>query len=136
MSKFKVGDKVRILDGSNIENYTGSWSAFGMDKYIGEVHAIKSVDDDWSCGRVSYKLEGVRYVWDERGLKLVEGEPTEPQTAEKRITREEFTAAVHAVISDMANDPALDGMARFIIPLTGMTFASKMEEILFGKKED
>ena len=26
MSKFKVGDKVRILDGSNIENYAGGWT--------------------------------------------------------------------------------------------------------------
>lgn len=30
--KFKIGDKVRILDGSNIKNYTGGWYNY-MNKY-------------------------------------------------------------------------------------------------------
>lgn len=25
-AKFKIGDKVRIMDGSKIENYTGDWA--------------------------------------------------------------------------------------------------------------
>lgn len=55
---------------------------------------------------------------------------------EKRITREEFQAAVHAAVEDIVDDPKAEGMAKLMIPLTGMTFAAKMEEILFGKEED
>lgn len=70
MSKFKVGDKVRILDGSKIENYTGLWNE-AMKEYIGEVHTIESVDRDWTNGRVSYGFNDLLFVWDERGLELV-----------------------------------------------------------------
>lgn len=71
MAKFKVGDKVRILDGSKIENYTGSWSIFGnMNKYIGTIQTIKEVNEDQSDGRVSYYMEDIGYMWDERGLEL------------------------------------------------------------------
>jgi hypothetical protein len=70
MSKFKVGDKVRILDGSKIENYTGCWNIF-MDVCVGEVYTIKSVNRDWTDGRVSYRLNDVFFDWDERGLELV-----------------------------------------------------------------
>lgn len=72
MAKFKVGDKVRILDGSKIEDYTGSWAIFGgMNKYIGTIQTIEEVDEDWSDGRVSYYMEDIGYSWDERGLELV-----------------------------------------------------------------
>lgn len=57
------------------------------------------------------------------------------QPEEKRITREEFQAAVHAAIKDIVDDPNAEGIAKFMIPLTGMTFAAIMEEILFGKEE-
>ena len=66
MSKFKVGDKVRILDGSNIENYAGRWNP-EMGRYVGEIHEISYV---MHLSRYSrYELEGVPYVWDERGLE-------------------------------------------------------------------
>lgn len=32
-------------------------------------------------------------------------------------------------------DDKLEGMAAFVVPLTGMMFADKMEEKLFGKEE-
>lgn len=54
---------------------------------------------------------------------------------EKRITRAEFKAAVGAAFNDFANDPKTEGMALVVITLAGMTFAEKMEEILFGKEE-
>lgn len=57
------------------------------------------------------------------------------QPEEKRITRKEFQAAVAAAVDDIVNDPKTEGMAKFMIPLTGMTFAAKLEEILFGKEE-
>jgi len=69
MSKFKVGDKVRILDGSKIENYTGKWDSF-MNFCVGNVYTIKSVNRDWTDGRVSYRLNDVIFDWDERCLEL------------------------------------------------------------------
>ena len=66
MSKFKVGDKVRILDGSKIENYAGGWTT-KMGRYVGDVYKVANVVHDSSGS--SYILEGVSYVWDERGLE-------------------------------------------------------------------
>lgn len=62
--------------------------------------------------------------------------PKWEQPDEKRITRKEFQAAVAAAVEDIVDDPKTEGMAKFMIPLTGMTFAAKVEEILFGKEED
>ena len=42
MAKFKVGDRVRILDGSSIEKYTGIWDE-KMSDYIGKTSEIKYV---------------------------------------------------------------------------------------------
>ena len=66
MSKFKVGDKVRILDGSKINNYAGGWIT-KMGRYVGEIHEVSNVIHLSSDSR--YILEGVNYVWDERGLE-------------------------------------------------------------------
>ena len=69
MSKFKVGDKVRILDGSNIKNYVGGWVQ-EMGRYVGEVYKVANVVHDSSGSSMyKYKLEGVCYVWDERSLE-------------------------------------------------------------------
>ena len=69
MSKFKVGDKVRILDGSNIENYAGGWTK-KMGRYVGEVYKVANVVHyPIDSSMYEYELEGVNYVWDERGLE-------------------------------------------------------------------
>ena len=69
MSKFKVGDKVRILDGSKIENYSGGWTP-KMGRYVGEVYKVANVAHYNSLSNMyEYELEGVNYVWDERGLE-------------------------------------------------------------------
>ena len=65
MSKFKVGDKVRVLDGSNIENYNCGWVE-SMHEFVGEMFTVKYV---YSGHAVS--LEGNIFTWDERGLELV-----------------------------------------------------------------
>lgn len=75
-AKFKVGDKVRILDGSKIENYTGGWSLFGMQENVGEVVTIKEVCE-YDNDRIGYRMNEVVCVWDERGLKLVEAKDKE-----------------------------------------------------------
>lgn len=66
MAKFKVGDKVRILDGSKIKNYAGTWSEVGMRKYVGQTDEINKVYEN------GYSLKGNCYTWDERGLELDE----------------------------------------------------------------
>lgn len=73
MAKFKKGDKVRILDGSNIGNYTGGWVS-DMNKYVGEVATIESVDPNYLNGRVGYDVQESIFTYDERGLELVNPE--------------------------------------------------------------
>ena len=69
MSKFKVGDKVRILDGSKIENYAGGWNP-NMGRYVGEVYKVANVAHYNSLSNMyKYELEGVGYVGDERWLE-------------------------------------------------------------------
>lgn len=66
--KFEVGDKVRILDGRNIKDYTGHWVA-GMDFYIGKVATIeKRILFDG--GRIGYRVKEFCYTWDSRGLEM------------------------------------------------------------------
>lgn len=75
MSKFKIGDKVRILDGSKINEYTGGWNKIDMSKHIGEVHEIIDIHKTWGdspCAAYTLDFEGSCkfYKWDERGLEL------------------------------------------------------------------
>lgn len=76
--KFKVGDKVKILDGSRIDNYTGEWVGCAMTKHVGETHEIFKIIDEFHDGRIAYGLKGLFvsdahcHQWDERGLELVE----------------------------------------------------------------
>ena len=73
---FKVGDKVRILDGSNIKDYTGIWvktenGVKGMDVYVGKVATItKKVF--FSSGAVGDRVKENGYTWDGRGLEFVD----------------------------------------------------------------
>lgn len=69
MAKFKVGDKVEILDGSKIKNYTGIFT-LPMKKYIGKTMEIAEINTHYE-GRTAYCMTETGYVWDERGLKLV-----------------------------------------------------------------
>ena len=66
MTKFNVGDVVRVLDGSNILGYHGSW-VDGMEQYVGGVYTVKS---NTTLGD-GYALSEIPYVWDGRGLELV-----------------------------------------------------------------
>lgn len=68
MSKFKVGDKVRILDGRMVPNYTGNWVS-PMDNYVGQIAKISAIYE-YLDGRVGYDLEGHYFTWDERCLAL------------------------------------------------------------------
>lgn len=65
MAKFKVGDRVRVLDGSKIEGYDGSWVP-DMEEYVGNVYTIARIQ---SSG--SYRLKDNPFIYDERGLERV-----------------------------------------------------------------
>lgn len=70
-AKFKVGDRVRILDGSKIKDYTCNWC---MSEHIGEIHTITHIIDRFRDGRIGYKLKGILCTYDERGLASVKPE--------------------------------------------------------------
>ena len=65
--KFKVGDKVKILDGSEINSYTENW-AYGMCAYIDQIDEVREVIR-YGDGRFGYRLKNAIYTWDERGLE-------------------------------------------------------------------
>lgn len=69
--KFKVGDRVRVLDGSNIPNYYGGWASVAMSKQIGKIYEIASY-----LGNGGYVLNGSVFGWDERGLELADKKET------------------------------------------------------------
>lgn len=69
--KFKVGDYVRILDGSKIEDYRHGWTD-GMGKYIGFIFKIESVLERYGVFCYTSADTCSSYIYDERGLELVE----------------------------------------------------------------
>lgn len=76
MSKYHIGDYVRVLDGRNIKDHAGGGFCRGMEEYIGKTTTVRAVDDD------GYQLNlpglGAHYVFDERGLDLVGGSLEKP----------------------------------------------------------
>ena len=52
------------------------------------------------------------------------------------ITRDEFNSAAADVTTEILTDVKLDGMTKALIPLIGLTFASKMGVKLFDEKSD
>lgn len=73
MSKFKVGDRVRILDGSKIKDYAGEWVK-SMGCFVGKVETISGIKE-FSNGVVGYKLHNTRwFTFDERGLEPYQNE--------------------------------------------------------------
>lgn len=77
MNKFKVGDEVRILDGSKIKGYIGGWAS-AMQLNVSKTAKISSIEtqEEKYCYRLEdFKFEFERYTescfYDERGLELV-----------------------------------------------------------------
>lgn len=54
---------------------------------------------------------------------------------EKKITKAEFDEAAKKAVDKVVKRPELEGMAAFIVPMTGMMFASEMRDILFPDDE-
>lgn len=83
--RFKVGDKVRILDGSKIENYAGGWFCT-MKKYIDQVFTVDSVHPWWGKSKApAYALKGSDLIWDERGLERVDDKHIEITAHGKKV---------------------------------------------------
>lgn len=76
MSKFKVGDKVRILDGSKIKDYTGGWNLSIMAPHVGDVTTIEEIVeiDDTTFYFLGLHFPRCYICWDERGLEPVKEE--------------------------------------------------------------
>lgn len=91
--KYKVGDRVKILDGSRIRDYTASW-ARDMGKYVGKTTMVLA-RKLWK-GRASYNLAGAGgYIFDERGLAPVPSDRiviyTDKKDPSKVIAKDIFT---------------------------------------------
>lgn len=67
MSKFKIGDKVKILDGSNIAGYCCGWTS-GMERFVGTTATISRVDI-FSDSSIGYRMNELPYTFDERGIR-------------------------------------------------------------------
>ena len=87
MSRYKVGDKVKVLDGSNCLNYRCGWVT-NMNNYVGRICEIVSIDEDeGTCELSSF---GGGWTYDMRYLErvFVEDEKKKHQT-ERRTAENE-----------------------------------------------
>lgn len=77
-TKFNIGDKVKILDGSQINDYIGAWTPM-MNIAVGEIATIDQIRI--TDKGVGYFTEEIPFIFDERGLELTDDEDdkeTEP----------------------------------------------------------
>nr|DAZ10105.1 MAG TPA: mindbomb E3 ubiquitin protein ligase [Caudoviricetes sp.] len=74
-TKFNIGDKVKILDGSDIDGYRGHWTP-RMNSLVGRIVIIDEIRI--SDKGIGYLTEEIPYMFDERGLAFISSEPTEP----------------------------------------------------------
>lgn len=66
--KFKVGDKVYLLDGSKISNFAGGWIPYSpMEECVGEMAEITGIDSI-SKGYYIKLKNGDNWTWDERAM--------------------------------------------------------------------
>lgn len=117
-TKFDMGDKVKVLDGSNIPEYLSNWNpvmriAIGM---TGTVNAVVACSD----GRVGYFLDGLTPLFDERGLEKVEEKVPEPYSGKIIFTEGDNifkTGHIYEIVDGKIKDPRnghlLPGNRRF-----------------------
>ncbi len=74
--KFKPGDLVRILDGSEIHRYSGGFTK-EMKECVGQIARISTIIEGYPLS-YAYGLLGRGCDWDERGLEKVDEDETEP----------------------------------------------------------
>lgn len=90
--KFKIGDRVKILDGSKINRYAGGWCV-SMHKYCGSISTVKERGTT-TDGRKYYNIDvgdaGFAFIFDERGLKMANEERKIVITTDGKTTRAAF----------------------------------------------
>lgn len=67
--KFKEGDRVLVMDGSKIHNYSATWIQ-SMEAFVGRAFTVEA--GVMIGGMPSYRLDRCPYLFDERGLVLFE----------------------------------------------------------------
>lgn len=88
--KFKIGDRVKVLDGSNIDDYTGGWCAIMFD-YCGETATV--IARESYRGKRGYHLKSDNekfntfVLFDERGIKMANEEKKIVITTDGTTTR-------------------------------------------------
>ena len=72
-AKFNIGDRVMVLDGKGIDDYTGGFVG-EMKKYIGNEYTVNAILEHTE-GKIGYRLTGAStFVFDERGLKSADNQ--------------------------------------------------------------
>lgn len=74
-SKFKTGDKVRVLDGSKISEYAELYGwVYPMNLLVGRICTINEIVTNYKVYGYTLKedFNDEPYIYDERGLELVE----------------------------------------------------------------
>lgn len=67
--KFKVGDKVYLLDGSKIQNFAGGWIPQSeMKECVGEIAEITGIDRISNGYYIEILKNGYSWTWDERAM--------------------------------------------------------------------
>ena len=126
--KFKIGDRVRVLDGSDSEGYTGGFTC-AMKPFIGTELTVESAYS--YMGKNAYKLsEKTGYTWDERGLELVEKNKATPNAIE---SGDVIKALAKVCATDEDIRELIIEMPEMLL-LLGMV-AGKIEKELFGEEE-
>ena len=117
-TKFNMGDKVKVLDGSNIPNYLGKWNPIMSIaiEMTGTIDSIMVCSD----GRVGYFLDGLSTLFDERGLEKVEEKAPEPYNGKIIFTEGDNifkTGHIYEIVDGKIKDPRdgylLPGNRRF-----------------------
>lgn len=139
--KFKVGDKVRVLDGSKIEGYTGEWAEDIMAQEIGEVHIITGMDCTRS--RIGYNLDfrntkyGTPFVWDGRGLELAEPENAPRFKAGDKVKETGLTeTAFYGKILTIQTDRNIGGDTWYQVKENFNVWKEEWLELVPDKKSD
>lgn len=132
--KYKIGDKVRILDGSNIKNLVGEYVP-SMKVYVGAVKVITDVVLAYEYP--AYRFGNTPFIWDERMLCPI-GETCNPPRIEKNgiATIVFWNDGTKTVVKRGADEPDSD-YAAFTAALAIKTFGSNsaVKRIVAGTKE-
>lgn len=114
--KYKIGDKVIVIDGSDIDDYTSGF-VNDMEEWVGRVVTIEGFDDRGD-GKIGYFVEECGWTFDERGLKdavyddeivirrigtnVVASYPTYNIKSEREMSpKDDFSDVVNSAISEL-----------------------------------